>query len=904
MVRSYVRFLHRHRRAAFAALALVTLFFGVGLWRLFGGDTRILSQMALRHLRLQVDTSDDLFLPAHDEELRRYRDSTRIFGDDRFLIAILEFENAFTPDNLALIARLSESAGRGARRVSSLTHDLLYSASGKTLGYFRLGDHLPQTQAEADAVRDSVLSDSFLVHHLVSQDGKYAAIMVRTWPHVRGAQLDYFVKRFQQKIRMEAGRVPVSFAGSHVQALELHRATLRELRRLLPITAIIIGLFLFAVFRSVRGVFLPLSLMGLTLIWTFGLLGWIDRPVTPIDVILPTLLMTLCATYSLQFMTRHLQMAEVAARLGETPDRVALCEEAASDAFFPLFVAQATTLIGTAMLCLTDIPVILQFGLLSALGTAFTAFLIYTYLPLMLMSAAPRVRRVAPESRLMAFLADMSQAFHRNKTAPLIAAFGLTLLLSAGMLHLKVESDPKQFFKPDSPVRRAFAVLEDKMGGALSLSIVVDAGGPDALKDPETLRQIEALERYASRQPDVLRTLSFVDLVKRLNRAVHGNDPAMEKIPDTREEVSQILFLAAFGRDPSNMDRYVDYSYQRSRIEVRVKNVSATQTLALASNLQTYMDERWTAAMTGHVTGDHFMSCRANTAILSGQVKGFFGTAVAVFVVMWICFGSPKVGFLAMIPNVAPIGAVLGIMGYMGVQIDMATALLASVALGIALDDTIHFVVHYMRGIRTQPKGYLAIRDVVGSAGRAMVFTNVALALGFSVLLASDFPPVRMFGFFMIVAMAMACFDDFVMMPGLLGWIPLVGIWEHWRIKFKSDVRHGIPLFARLGVSDIKKIVSMGRLMTVPDRWPLMKEGATGDEMFVILEGSVTVMKSGRPVTELGRGETVGEMGLISEHPRSADVIVHGATTVFAFGYDALDRLERRYPRLATEHLK
>jgi CRP-like cAMP-binding protein len=151
--------------------------------------------------------------------------------------------------------------------------------------------------------------------------------------------------------------------------------------------------------------------------------------------------------------------------------------------------------------------------------------------------------------------------------------------------------------------------------------------------------------------------------------------------------------------------------------------------------------------------------------------------------------------------------------------------------------------------------------------------------------------------------MAMACFDDFVMMPGLLGWIPLVGIWEQWRIKFKSDVTQGIPLFANIGMSGIKKVVCMGRLMTVPEKWPLMQEGSLGDEMFVILDGSVSVQKHGKTVTMLGRGETVGEMGLISEHPRSADVLVNEETTVFAFGYEALERLERRYPRLATKVL-
>lgn len=900
MIQSYIRFLARHRTAVALALAGVTLFLGAGLWDLFGGDLRHSMDVNVRHFRVQVDASDDLFLAAHDPELKKYRNSTRIFGDDRFLIAILEFENVFTPENIELISRISESVGLGAKRVTSLTHEPLYMASGKTLGTARLVEHLPKTQPEADEVRHAVLSDSLFVNNLVSEDGRYAAILVRPWPHVRGAELAFFVKRFEQKIRMGAGSVPVHFGGTHVQTIALYRATLRELKRLLPLTAAVIGLFLLAVFRSWPGVVLPLSAMGLSLVWTFGALGWTGGSLTTIDVILPTLIMTLCTTYSMQFMTRHQQAVE--STTGDL-NRQECCEEAAADSFFPLFIAQLTTAIGTASLCLTDIPAIRQFGMLSALGTVFTAVLMYTFLPVALMSVPVRPRSRTPESRGMARLAHLSQKCHRNKTSTLIAAFGLTLILSAGLLKLKVESDPKTFFNPATPIRRAFALLEEKMGGALSISVVIDGGSPDALKNPDTLRQIEWLEQYASEQAHVLKTLSFVGILKRLNRAVHSDAPAEDRIPDSPEKISQLLFLASVGKDPSNVDRYVDYDYQRGRIEIRVENVSATQTLELAARLQSFMDSRWPETLTGYVTGDHYMSCRANDAILKGQIKGFIGTVIAVFLVMWIFFESPKVGFLAMIPNVAPIGAVLGLMGYLGVKIDMATALLASVALGIALDDTIHFIVHYMKNVRTQPKGYLAIRDVVGGVGRAMVFTNLALAMGFSVLLFSDFPPVRLFGFFMIVSMAVACFDDFVMMPGLLGWMPLVGIWEHWRIRFKSDVTHGIPLFNNLAVSDIKKVVSMGRLMTMPGNWPLMKEGSTGEEMFVILDGSVTVMKAGKVVARLGRGETVGEMGLISEHPRSADVVVDSQTDVFAFGYDALERLERRYPRLATRVL-
>ncbi len=904
MIRGYIRFLYRHSVAMAMLLFLATTFFCGGFWRLLGGDLDHVFQAGRRYLQIRVDTSDDLFLAAHDPELKRYRESTRLFGDDRFLIALLEFDDVFKPDPLALIARLTEEISRlpGAKRVTSLTHEPLYAGIGKRLSNAPLSARLPKTPAEAEALRPLILSDPLFVKHLVSADARSAAIYVRTWPHVKGHQLDYLVRRFQQTVRLGARSVPARFAGNHIQTIELHQATQRELKRLLPISALIIAVFLLLMLKSIRRAALLLALMVLSLLWTFGCVGWLGRSITPIDVILPTLFMTLCTTYALQFMTRHMQVVEQRLRM-EQFDRDDCVERAAADSFFPLFLAQLTTAIGAASLMLTDIPAIRQFGLISSLGILFTAALIVTFLPLVMRLLPARSWIRLGESVWMSQLADLSQLFHRRKGPTLAMAFGLTLVLSAGIFYLRVENDPKTFFKPTSPIRESFAKLETSMGGALSVSVVLDGGSPGSLKDPEVLRWVDSLQSFAAHEPNVLKTLSFVDTVKRLNRAVHADSAAFEIIPRTREEVSQLLLLASFGSDPSNVDRFVDYDYQRGRLEIRIENAGSARTLELAKKLQSFMDNQWPGPLSGYVTGDYYMSCRANDAILRGQVKGFFGTVLVIFLVMWVCFESPKVGFLAMIPNVAPIGAVLGIMGYLGVNIDIGTALLASVALGIALDDTIHFIVHYMRSIHAQAKGQMAIKDVVVGVGRAMVYTNVSLALGFSILLFSEFAPVRLFGLFMIVAMAMACFDDFVMMPGLLGWMPLVGIWDHLRIRFRTDVTKGIPLFGHLTVSDIKKIVSMGRMMTVPAQWPLMREGTLGDEMFVILDGSVTVMKSEKVITKLGRGETVGEMGLISEHPRSADVIVNEETTVFAFGYEALDRLERRYPRLATRVL-
>ena len=402
MMKSYIQFLHRRSGWVMVGLLAVTLFFGIGLWQLFGGDLRHFSAIGFQHLKLRVNTSDDLFLAAHDPDLKKYRESTRIFGDDRFLVALLEFDDVFTPEHLALVSRISESVSRlpGTKRVTSLTHEPLYTAWGKSMANSSLSSRLPGTKAEAEKVRRAVLSNEMFVNNLVSEDGRYAAIVVRTWPHVRGGQLDFLVKRFEQTFQIEARQVPVRFAGNHVQTIELHRATLNEMKRLLPLTAAVIAVFLVLVFRSISQVSLLLMLMGFALVWTFGFLGWLGRSMSPIDVILPTLLMTLSTTYSLQFLTAHMHILE-RKQNSDPSDRLECCEEAAAESFFPLLIAQITTTIGAASLCLTDIPAIRQFGMLSALGTAFTAVLIYTLMPIAVMAIPMSARPRPPEGGWM-----------------------------------------------------------------------------------------------------------------------------------------------------------------------------------------------------------------------------------------------------------------------------------------------------------------------------------------------------------------------------------------------------------------------------------------------------------------------------------------------------------------------
>jgi CRP-like cAMP-binding protein/predicted exporter len=282
-------------------------------------------------------------------------------------------------------------------------------------------------------------------------------------------------------------------------------------------------------------------------------------------------------------------------------------------------------------------------------------------------------------------------------------------------------------------------------------------------------------------------------------------------------------------------------------------------------------------------------------------VTGLLQVLVALLVVLSVLFLSVRVGAVALLPNVFPIVVLFGIMGWTGISLNLSTSLIATIAIGIAIDDTIHFLSFFNGALRESADQGQAARTTLRTIGPAMVFTSVALAIGFGVIGFSGFVPIQHFGILASVTMLVALVGDLFLTPALMQRIRLVTLWDVLRLRLGPDGHTAIRMFAGLRPMQARIVVLMSRLATLEPGDYLMRRGEMGKELFLLLSGRADVLgPAGTPVHTLVRGDVVGEMGALRQAPRSADVVVREPTEYLMVDEAFLERLRRRYPRTAA----
>jgi diguanylate cyclase (GGDEF)-like protein len=278
---------------------------------------------------------------------------------------------------------------------------------------------------------------------------------------------------------------------------------------------------------------------------------------------------------------------------------------------------------------------------------------------------------------------------------------------------------------------------------------------------------------------------------------------------------------------------------------------------------------------------------------------------------MFALFLSYKVGLIAIISNVFPIIVNFGIMGWFGVELSMVTSLIASIAIGLAVDDTIHYLFRYNREFKTDLDEKRAIRDTLTHVGRPITFTTVTICIGFSVLLFSSFKPTAIFGVMMVITMLSALVGDLILLPSLIQHVEVVTLWDLLRLKLGKEPPEGIPLFKGLSHTQVHYIIMAGSLTTIDSGQILFNKGDPSDSMYAIVSGNMDVLDpdvdgeshrtlgSHKLLNQLKTGDVLGEMGFLRSVPRSATVIATQPVELLKINWKMIKRLQWLYPPTA-----
>lgn len=714
-------------------------------------------------LGLRFNNSPEAYYPKDSPAVRLRDELRKHFPSDEILTVVFTGQDLYSADFLRRLDRVATDLQRDplVDRVLSVTtmERITGSADGFSVG--RLVDVAQLDRMTPAALKKRVLEDRFAPGALASRDGTTMALAVRPKALSESGQrlaLSVAVARaindhgLRGHYAGEAGTVVLDVA----QLISI----LDDSAVFVPATVAIGLLLMWWVVGRVRPVVIGAVAMSTVVMPTVALIVALDQPYTMATAILPSLLSAYTSATLL-----HLYAAVQKGHSFRLKRRASV-ERALAETFKPGLFNVLTTVAGVGSLVLVPIPPIQVFGLAGAFGTVMVFLVVFVLVPPFLRhwdnrrwpvktSGLGRFGRLAPRIAIFSL---------RHHKVVVIAAVGLMAACVPFVMKVSVESDILAFFRPSHPVNVHTRLVEEKLAGVTSLEISIRGDGPDSLQRLEALQHIKSLQAWLDQQPEVSRTVSMVDLIEEMNWAMNRERPAFRALPRTDRLLRQYLLVY----DGTDLYELVNRDFEHTRLVLSL-NVHGTRAITAAMDkIHDRLKSHPLPGLRVDIGGEARLFADQSDMLISGQLSSFAGAFGQIFVFMAILWRSVAAAGICMIPNLAPLYFVFVLMGAAGIHIDVATIMIASVVLGITVDDTIHLYHGYKERLASGMPAVHAIARSFESTGPAVMGISVLLISQFAMLAMSNFIPTANFGLMTAIGLFSGQAFELLLLPALL----------------------------------------------------------------------------------------------------------------------------------------
>ncbi len=886
-------------------------------WVVVAANLLLVAVLGASAVRIRVENSLESVLPAGDPAVEYYNRVRERFGSDDVAVVGVRGDDIFAPATIQKIARVTEAIRKvdGVEKVLSFTNAVDPAADVVTPP--PLLPRIPPTVEDVETLKAKFRATPLYSKNLVADDYRGAAINVSFKALTDVQYVDLGVDRkIMDILAAESGPERFFFTGAaHVKqaAVELME---RDLARFTPLALVLVLVILWLSFRTIRGVLLPVTSVTMAVVCTLGVMVLAGKAITLGTSILPPLLLVVGSSYAIHVMARYYEMVATL----PAADRETVVVEAFERVWLPLVISALTTVIGFGSLLVNRITAIWDLGLFAVVGVLFLAFTSLTFLPAALALLPLELRtvrsgRISP--RLSDWLTWLGGRAHAKRRRILWIGAGLALVGLVGTQRIRVDSDFLYYFEPDSEVRRANETINQEIVGSNPFYLVIEGSEPGTLRRWEVLRLVKDLQGFLHTLPGITSSISLVDYLELLERGLakggagdyviddEGNIvPVSPPKPFWDDPKALAPVLKLVDTSPETFRNWVTSDFAYANILVRT-NLSGSQRIEeTLARIRTYIAEHFPAEIPVHLTGTLVLMTGTTSDIVAGQVESIALALGVIFLVMSLMFLSVKVGFLAILPNVLPIVIFFGLMGWLGILLNLGTSLIGAIALGIAVESTIHYMARLNRELQGETTQEDALVRTVRTVGVPIVYTTVALFFGFLTFGLSSFVPIQNFGILAGVTMATSLVANLVLLPALLGTTRIITLWDLLGVKLGEHPERTIPLFAGLRRAQARIVVLMGELKRFAPGDAIVRRGEEGDEMYVVIQGTAEVWAGTgaerRKLAVNRRGDVFGEMGLLRQNERSADVVATSPVEVLAVDARFLERIQRRYPRIAS----
>jgi hydrophobe/amphiphile efflux-3 (HAE3) family protein len=710
--------------------------------------------------RVSVNPDLESYLPSTIPAKVNTDSIARIFGDNEMLILVFESDDVLNASTLTRIQALSRKFNTMSEfdRVISLFDIKNIRSEDGMMVVEPAVRTIPRSKEEREELRGELKTNDLAYKMIVSDDFRYTLIILNANGSTDDASL---MKLVDQTLKEIPGNEKVYINGQAFMRNEANQKIGRDIMLLLPIGLVIMFLFLWISFKEKRGVLLPFSVVVFSILIALALIPLFGWELSIIGVLIPIMMIAIANNYGVYFITKYQELN--ATRPGITMKQIAV--ESYNYLKNPVLLCGLTTIAGILGLVVHVLLPARQMGIVTAIAVAFALSLSLFYIPavMTLLNKGRRQKSFTGESAgpvdtLMKAMAGFST---RHSRKVLFVFSVMLILLVTGLYRFKVASDNNHILPRNHSFNIALDILNKNFGGNKIINVLFEGD----IKDPALLKNLDRYEEELEKTPGVGSVTSIATIIRKISTAL--NDPGemlYDKIPDSRDAVAQYLELYSMSGDPEDFENIVDFNYTKALLTVQYQADNAKEVDNILHKIEALTANDPHKSMIG---GYSLIDKAICESVVRGQYNSLFFAFVVIMVLLAIIFRSLVAGLLGSLPLAFSVLCTFGIMGWTGIELNIVTALLSSISIGLGVDFTIQMFWKLKTEIANGHSYASAVSIALKTMGRGISINAFSVMLGFSVLFLSAFPIIRSFGFLIIVSLFFCLASALVLIPAI-----------------------------------------------------------------------------------------------------------------------------------------
>ena len=707
--------------------------------------------------KIKINSDVISSLPADDTDAVLLKRIGEQFGGNRLGMVLVDCKNIFATDVLEHVKQITDSLTQieGISSVTSLTNtmDITESEDGIEIGPLVDEFDLPDSEEELDQLKKNVLANDMLKGSIVSEDGTATIVIFTLYDE---ADIQTVAKAVEEKTKALQLPERIYYAGSPMLITSISRLISADMALLFPIALLVIAFVLFISFRSFSGVFMPLLVCIIAIVWVIGIMGFWGFEMSMVSNNIPIVLLAVGSAYTIHVLhwIGHVKNA----------NRKKAITIALASVSTPVILAGLTTMTGfMSFIFGSYLKMIRDFGLFTALGTLFGVFLSLVFVPAILSASVGKNKKQTQQKyyhnpRLHRYVLQPLKRLLINYPKQILWSWIVLVIVAvAGITMIERNVDIRNYFRKENPTRIAEDIMTRKFGG--TKPVFVHFKGD--ILSPEVLKTMLRMQDYMEQSPDINSTQSIADLVISINAAFGTG----REVPKEKEMIEQLWFLLD-GNE--NIQKFITPELDEAIIISKFISSDNEAKKEFGDYMQKFIRENSSETCTIQITGMPFIDITMDRSLINSQIGSLLIAVFFVTLIVGFILRSLLSGIYAAIPIVAAIIVLFGFMGFSKIPLNIATVLVASVAVGIGIDYSIHVISHFKHAVKRGADIAEAISETIEISGKAIVINVFSVSAGFLVLLFSKMVPLEYFGLLISLSMIGSGLGAMTLLPSIL----------------------------------------------------------------------------------------------------------------------------------------